>query len=242
MKKVYTLIVAASGRQHINNEDLTIAIDTIRCSTTIIYAFQNGVDSVIPARTITEAKSLARVTPNSFLVGERRGIKVQGFDLNNSPTELKSSNVKGKRMIISTSHGTKLIKLGFDHSRVVFIGALINAKACADWVYELVQKSQGDVKMLIPLMRGGVALEDLYTAGVISRYLLEKGFKPTFDTVKAALLLSNIPHEDMTREIKSSWSARRILDIGYGSDLEPCLALNVSDVVPFSSGDRLIVS
>jgi 2-phosphosulfolactate phosphatase len=242
MKRVYTLIVKGVRRQNINSGDLTISIDTVRCSTTIIYAFLNGVDSVFPAGTIDEAKRLAKATPNSFLAGERGGVKVQDFDYNNSPTELKSANVNGKRMIISTSNGTKLIKLGLERSRVVLIGALINAKACADLAYKLSSESRCDVKMLIPWMRGGVAIEDLYTAGVISKYLLEKGFEPAFDTVRVGFMLSNISYDDMAREIRSSWSARRISEIGYGFDVELCLALNECDVVPFSSGKRLIIS
>lgn len=241
MKKAYTLIVSGREKRYIDRKDVTIAIDTIRCNTTIIYAFKNGVETVIPARTIKEARRLAKITPNSFLAGERQGIKARGFEFSNSPTELESSNIEGKRMIITTSYGTKLIKLGMEHSKTVLIGAINNAKACSIKAHELSSKFQGDIKILIPWIRGGITIEDFYTAGLISGHLLEKNIELNFDTAKIGKLLTSLPYDEMMREIKNSWSAHKISEAGYEFDVDRCLALNETNIVPYSKGKRLIV-
>ncbi|MEM3079069.1 MAG: 2-phosphosulfolactate phosphatase [Thermoproteota archaeon] len=239
MKEVSIIVVADTKPSYIDEGDVTVAVDVIRCSTTIIYAFLGKVEYVIPAGTIAEAKRLAKATPNSFLVGEREGVKIRGFDFNNSPTEMENANIKGKNIIITTSHGAKLIKLGMKRSKVTLIGALINAKACAEAAYRFSTNFQSDVRILIPWMKGGFAVEDLYTAGLISTYLIRKGYTPLFDTAKVGQLLATLPQSRMMSEIKSSWSVRRILEIGYEPDIERCLTYNSTDLVPYSSGERL---
>lgn len=239
MKEVSIIVVADTKPSYIDEGDVTVAVDVIRCSTTIIYAFLGKVKTVIPAETVAEAKRLAEATPNSFLVGEREGVKIRGFDFNNSPMEMEKADIKGKSMVITTSHGTKLIKLGMKHSKVTLIGALINAKACAEVAYQLSTSLQSDVRILIPWMKGGFAVEDLYTAGLISTYLVQKGYTAIFDTAKVGQLLAALPRSRMMNEIKSSWSARRILEIGYEPDVERCLTYNSTDIVPYSSGKRL---
>jgi len=241
MKEVSIIIVADLKPSYIDEEHVTIAVDAIRCSTTIIYAFLGKVKTVIPAETIAEAKKLAKATPNSFLVGEREGVKIRGFDFNNSPMEMENADIRGKSMVITTSHGTKLIKLGMKRSKVTLIGALINANACAEAAHRFSTNLQSDIRILIPWMKGGFAMEDLYTAGLISTYLTRRGYKPAFDTVKAAQLIATLPQSKVINEIKSSWSVRRIIEIGYEPDVERCLTFNSTDVVPYSSEERLII-
>ena len=64
-----------------------VMIDVLRASTTICYALKAGAKSVIPVGEPGEATEMrAKIgVENSVLGGEREGLKIENFDLGNSP-------------------------------------------------------------------------------------------------------------------------------------------------------------
>ena len=51
------------------------------------------------------ASSLGR--EDTLLCGERKGLKVEGFDLGNSPAEFTAEVVGGKQLVMTTTNGTR---------------------------------------------------------------------------------------------------------------------------------------
>ncbi len=88
-----------------------VVIDVLRASSTIVHACENGVERVIPVASVEDATKLVSTLDRkrTLLGGEREGIKIDGFDLGNSPLEYTSKVVKGKTLIFSTSNGTVAI-------------------------------------------------------------------------------------------------------------------------------------
>jgi 2-phosphosulfolactate phosphatase len=60
-----------------------------------------------------------------LLCGEKDGIKIQGYDLGNSPLEHTTEVVKDKTIILNTTNGTKAIKRSGLAQKII-IGSFLN--------------------------------------------------------------------------------------------------------------------
>ncbi|GAI84807.1 unnamed protein product, partial [marine sediment metagenome] len=67
----------------------------------------------IPIFSPNQAKKKARQFKKErvLLGGEREGVKIEGFDLGNSPREYKREAVKDKTIIFSTTNGVKTLEM-----------------------------------------------------------------------------------------------------------------------------------
>jgi 2-phosphosulfolactate phosphatase len=63
-----------------------VVVDVLRASSTIITALANGVAEVVPTNSKKDAFRLKK--QGYVIAGEQYGVKLAGFDLGNSPTEL----------------------------------------------------------------------------------------------------------------------------------------------------------
>jgi len=86
-----------------------VVIDILRATSVIVQAMSQGAKEIIPVKTVEEAFQLAKTLPPSttLLGGERDSRKIEGFDLGNSPREYQAETVKGKRLILTTTNGTR---------------------------------------------------------------------------------------------------------------------------------------
>ena len=75
----------------LDRADAYIVIDVIRAFTTTHVAFDNGAARVLLAGEVDEAFALKRTHPDAVLAGERGAIKIEGFDLGNSPAACAAS-------------------------------------------------------------------------------------------------------------------------------------------------------
>jgi hypothetical protein len=86
-----------------------VVIDVLRATSVMIHALSQGVSEIIPVSTVDEAFQMSKgFTRSSILLGgERESKKIQGFDLGNSPREYVAERVRGKKLILTTTNGTK---------------------------------------------------------------------------------------------------------------------------------------
>jgi 2-phosphosulfolactate phosphatase len=107
-----------------------IIIDVLRASTTIVYALEAGATQVAPCLEVSDARELAAQLPRGEFVlgGERRGRRIEGFDLGNSPEEYTAEWVRGKTVVFTTTNGTRAM-LHARQARRILIGAFVNAAA-----------------------------------------------------------------------------------------------------------------
>lgn len=239
MVNVYLLKGLDEAQRSVRKNDITIAIDVIRCSSTIISGFQNGVEQFIPLSSIKDVQDVLKRNPEYLTAGERNGVKVSFFNFGNSPTELVIPSVKGKTVVITTSNGTPLIRLGMDVSRKLLVGALINYQACAKKAQELAIKSNSDVKILIPMTKRGECIEDLYAAGLIVKNLSLEGFIPRWDSTKISILMAEMPTQHIIKELRHSQSAQRVEELGYSKDISYSLQMNTTTIVPQSRNSSI---
>ena len=108
MRAELFLIPGPVGEQRLLGKTLVL-IDVLRASTTICQALKSGARAIIPVLEPSEAAELrSKIGVDvTILGGEREGIKIDGFDLGNSPSEYTIEKVKGKTVIFTTSNGTR---------------------------------------------------------------------------------------------------------------------------------------
>ncbi|RLD33254.1 MAG: 2-phosphosulfolactate phosphatase [Bacteroidetes bacterium] len=216
----------------------TIIIDVLRATSVIITALKNGADKIIPALTVEEAlETSKKLTPGTFLLcGERDTIKIEGFDLGNSPLEFRQSKVAGKTLIMTTSNGTQALNA----SRVaakVYLGAFLNAKAVAEKV-----KQEKEVVLVCSGTAGRFSLDDGLCAAMIMEELSKSIPLRPDDLGLALAKIWQSENGSLQKLLKDSFHLNYLLQKGFAGDVDYCLQKNSTSVVPVFSGSEIILS
>ena len=196
-----------------------VVIDVIRATSAILEALAAGASGVYPAASSEEAvrlsKSLGR--EDSLLCGERHGLKIEGFDLGNSPLEFTPERVGGRRLVMTTTNGTRATMAAEKADRVL-IAALTNLSA--------VSRAVADADRVVFICagkEGRFSIDDTLCAGMIVAKLTEiRGEKPALDDAsRAALTLAGC--ETVTPALlRETAAGAALVKIGLGADLELC--------------------
>jgi 2-phosphosulfolactate phosphatase len=107
---------------------IAVVIDVFRAFSVAAYAFDAGAARVLPVAGIEEAQALGRRHPGAVLAGERHARKLPGFDIGNSPTQLRALDLRGRVLVHTTHAGTQGLvnATGADE---VLTGAFVNISA-----------------------------------------------------------------------------------------------------------------
>jgi 2-phosphosulfolactate phosphatase len=231
-------LVAKSGVRAVERGDIVVVIDVLRCTSSIITALIHGAKSVLPVRTVKEARKIYKDNPNYILTGERKGLKPKGFTLGNSPQSFTKDLVEGKNIVITTTSGTLALTnvLG---SRWVLIGALLNAKYVAEATFKLSEKEERDISLVLSGSRGKFSLEDFLGAGAIIDSLPKVQMERA-DAAYAAFLAFNYAKESLTTTLQDGVHGKNLQRLGFGKDVVFCSQLNRYQIVPHFK-DNVIV-
>ncbi len=152
---------------------LVVVIDVLRASTTICQALASGAKAVIPCLEVDEARQAAScyAPGEAVLGGERCGVRIEGFDLGNSPREYTPQTVGGRTVVFTTTNGTSALRQCSQASRVI-IGAFVNLSAVCREV-QTALAAGGDAHLLCAGTRGEITGEDVLFAGALMRQLDE---------------------------------------------------------------------
>ncbi|MFP4600699.1 MAG: 2-phosphosulfolactate phosphatase [Persicimonas sp.] len=124
--------------------DVNIVIDVIRAFTTTHIAFENGVEKIVLAGEVAEARALAADHPDYVLAGERDALEIDGFDMGNSPHACAQRDLQGRTMILTTTNGVRATLhaiQSMDDGRV-FVTGFSNAARTAAYVRGLARPAQ----------------------------------------------------------------------------------------------------
>ncbi|GFN22919.1 MAG: 2-phosphosulfolactate phosphatase [Thermoanaerobacteraceae bacterium] len=212
---------------------VVLVVDTLRATTTIATALEAGCLEIIPVLTPEEAIEMReRLEDDRVLLGgERGGVKIPGFDLGNSPLEYTAEVVGGKRIIMTTTNGTRAIKRAAP-ARVIFLAAVVNAPAVAAAAAEV----EGDVSILCAGTRDRFSLEDFLTAGLLIDELRQRGNYSLRDGARAALELYGLYKGDVAGIIRGSLHGRQLLELGFEADLDYSSRIGLLSTVPSYNG------
>jgi len=163
----------------------TVIIDVFRAFTTTAYASNNGAESIFPVETIGQAFGLKRHHPDWILMGERGGIKIDGFDWGNSPYHIRNEDFTGKNIILTTSAGTQGI-VNAKSSTHILLGSFVTAGALVQHL-----RNQGATEIsLVAMGEAGIspAVEDTLLAEYLKSSL--KGDRPDFAAMEKQIRLA----------------------------------------------------
>lgn len=117
-------------------EECVVVIDVLRAFTTAAYAFSKGAEKIIPIGTTDEAFTLKQQFPNSRLMGEIKGLPIEGFDFGNSPFHIAKENLSGCTLIQRTSAGTQGVVRSID-SQNILVASFVTASATLKRIQKL---------------------------------------------------------------------------------------------------------
>ncbi|MEI7801349.1 MAG: 2-phosphosulfolactate phosphatase [Bacteroidota bacterium] len=212
---------------------VVVVIDVLRATTTMTVALDQGATKVIPVESIEECLSY-KDKPDHILAGERGGQKVEGFSYGNSPFEYMDGVVKGKTLVLTTTNGTRAIKMSGD-AKEILIGGFLNFSALTRWLLN----ESTDTVLLCSGWRDKFNLEDTIFAGAIIHHLKEY-FLVDSDSAFAAEKLYLNSRRNMLHFMKQSSHYKRLARFGVVNDIKYCLRPDLTNVVPILKDGVLV--
>src|SRR3972149_6076096 len=161
------------------SDRVVVVIDVLRATSVMVHAMSQGASEIIPLATVEEAFRMARAFPREFVIlgGERENKEIPGFDLGNSPKEYAEERVKGKKLILTTTNGTRAFH-AVSSGKEILAGSFLNIGAIAQRCLELNKNififPSGD--------EGNFSLEDTLCGGMLIDLIIRKEKKQIFLT------------------------------------------------------------
>ena len=214
---------------------VVVVIDILRATSVVVEAMSQGAEEIIPVKTVEEAFQLANTFPpnTTLLGGERESRRVEGFDLGNSPREYRAETVRGKRLILTTTNGTKAFH-AVSSGKEVLVGSFLNissvAERCLELGRDLLIYPSGD--------EGNFSLEDNVCGGMLIDQVVEKGRKSftLTDASRSALILYQRFKANLVEAFYLSHHGRDLVDRGFEEDLHYCAKVDITNIVPVFKG------
>jgi len=152
-----------------------VVFDVLRATSAMLTALSQGADSIVPVAEIPEALAWKMRQPEVLLAGERHGLRIRAdqtgsidFDLGNSPREFTAERVRGRRIVTTTTNGTRALK-ACRSANTVLVGALMNL-TCT--VLELKRLAPREILLICSGTAEDAAYEDTLAAGAVVDQLL----------------------------------------------------------------------
>jgi len=200
-----------------------IVIDVIRATSTICQALASGYRRVFCTAEVEDARALREALGEGVLGGERKAVRIPGFDLGNSPSEYLEP--LGDTLILSTTNGTRAVVAAAERCERVLVASLLNLAA----VVEAAREAEEDAVVVCAGVQGTLAFDDAYVAGRIVELL---GWQRT-DAAEAAVRLAGT-WSGAEEAFRASKSGRNLMENApeLEEDLPYCARESVLDVVP----------
>jgi len=219
-----------------------VVIDAIRASTTIVMALAAGVAEVIPYLTAEEVLAEEARRPEDAVVtaGERKGVRIEGLDLNNSPAAMTPETIGAKTLLLTTTNGTVAI-LGAMRAETVLVAALPNRRAVARAVIE-----RGRRVVFVPAGTvGTVSCEDILVAGAVIEALGEEPGGERFhleDSARLALAAWRGARPHLAELFHQTWGGSFLVSLEMEEDLAVCVQVDSVEVVPVVRGEPPVIT
>jgi len=210
-----------------------VVIDVLRATTTIITALDSGAREVRPCLEVADARAKAAAAENPLLGGERGGLRIEGFQLGNSPAEYDARTVRDRSVIFTTTNGTRAM-MRCKLARRVLVAAFVNLSAvCRELT------SEREIEIVCAGTDGHVTREDTLLAGAIVDDLSRLTDLPlkTNDQADIAADAWRSAVGQMTgssilgQALRASRGGRNLIEIGHENDIDLAAQIDKFDLV-----------
>jgi 2-phosphosulfolactate phosphatase len=207
-----------------------VVIDVLRATTTIAYALANGATSVVPCLEIDEARATARQLGSGVVLGgERRGLRIEGFDLGNSPSEYTRAAVEERTVVFTTTNGTRAMRHAAA-ADAILIGSFANLSAV---VAALANCERAD--LLCAGTNGAVTAEDTLFAGAVAHRLgsdewgMENDQAFLARDAWRAFLADGGP---LSATLRACQGGKNLIAEGFDADIDTAAQIDALSLVP----------
>ncbi len=200
-----------------------VVVDVIRATSTICQALDAGYERVFCAAEVEDARGLRDELEGVTLGGERLGVRIDGFDLGNSPREYLEP--RSPVLSMSTTNGTRAIVTAAERCERVLVASLLNLGAV---VTEAASHGE-DVAIFCAGVKGDPCLDDTFVAGRIVEGL--ECERTDAAELAVRLVRSYAGAEEAFRQ---SRSGRNLISNGpeLEADIAWCARESVLEIVP----------
>jgi 2-phosphosulfolactate phosphatase len=216
---------------HLLSDRTVVVIDVLRATSVMAYAMAQGAKEIVPVKTVEEAFQLAKTFARNttLLGGERESNRIEGFDLGNSPKEYTSEKVAGKRLILTTTNGTRAFH-SVSSAAEILVGSFLNVTATAQRCLE----GERDLLLFPSGDEGNFSLEDTVCGGMVIDRIVKNVKKPVTltDTSHSAHILFQRFEANLVEAFYLSSHGKELVDRGHGEDLPYCAQVDVTNLVP----------
>ncbi len=192
-------------------------VDVLRATTTVAAALAAGHERVLCCEDVETAERLRE--PGRLLAGERDCVAIPGFDRGNSPLGFEGTGTGD--IVLSTTNGSRAIVAAADRAGEVVLASLANLDAVLEAL------PTDDVAVVCAGTDGGMAIEDVYLAGLIVSRL--EGEKTDAALIAARMAASFADHGEA---LNAGSNARVLRETDQEADIEYCERESILDVVP----------
>lgn len=209
-----------------------VVIDVLRAATTVAAAIHNAARTIVPAESTEDALRIANSIGRDqvLLCGERGGVRIDGFELGNSPAEFTAEAIGDRTIVMTTTNGTRALT-AMASAHVVYLAALVNLTAVARRL-----EDGADPLIVCSGREGRVSADDALCAGLLVDAFLKRRRKKKdialSDGAIAALALARQHASDTPAFLRDTAAGRALEAVGLGDDIEFCARVDSIPVVP----------
>jgi 2-phosphosulfolactate phosphatase len=220
-----------------------VVFDVLRATTVMVEALANGAQQIIACETIpdalarrTEIEQFAQRHPNAtsntkvLMCGERQGLRIEGFDLGNSPFEFPATVISGKTLVMTTTNGTKAIV----HSHLaneILIGAFVNLSALVNELH-----SHHDIALVCAGTGGEITGEDVLAAGAVVDRLASTGkftsLNDQAEIARACWKQFELGQQSLSERLRQCRGGQNLLAHRFERDIKRSAEVDRHSVVP----------
>lgn len=247
--------------------DWGVAIDVLRATSVIATSLAAGARCVIPFKSVEETldAKLAFLSEHPqeesqiLLGGERKGVRIDGFDLANSPADYTPEVVANKTIFFSTTNGTKAILSGA--ARQMITASFLNAETVIQFLGSL--SADAKVAFICAGTDNETTTEDLLLAGyLVNQVARVRSETPVSCNIQAETsrqmwsealrsFFDNHPrsrHEIHTKAfrghlasvLRNSRGGANLVRIGLSRDIVAAARIDSANILPVLRGNALV--
>jgi 2-phosphosulfolactate phosphatase len=239
MLRVYRLPLEVRAEEFAGSA--VVVIDVLRATSTICQALAAGASKVVPFREVEETLAAVEKEGRAEVVlgGERGGKRIDGFDLGNSPSEYTPQAVAGRRILITTTNGTRALHHARHAARVI-LGSFLNLSAVVASIRDAPR-----IDILCAGTGGHPTGEDILAAGaIVDRLCSVPGAKWRLNDAAGAArqewqwLVNGAQaevrdvSEQLAIELRDTAGGHNLIEIGLDQDVVACAAIDRLNIVP----------
>lgn len=216
-----------------------VIIDVLRASSVMTTALYNGAKAILPV----SSPELALAAFNNYnkgealLCGERNAVRIEGFDLGNSPREFTRQRIQDKVIILTTSNGTVAINQAMEANEL-FVASFLNISSIAN---HLTHKTK-ELVILCSGTNGEFSMDDGLCAGMLISLLSQTNEIEVDDSGIVLKAFYEANESDIYAGLSNCRHLNYLINNGFEKDVLFCLRVDMYNVVPRLSGKLILAS